>query len=114
MRDRRAARTGRVAASIVAALALAGALVACSNDPLAEQYRAGDNKGFIAADGLRVVEIPVAERGEPVTLFRSPMLMKLDSGRTVNASMPLSRSHGSGLAKRRGSQSLTDSTMLRM
>ena len=58
--------------------------------------------------------ISLAKRGEPVTLFRSPMLMKLDSGRTVNASMPLSRSHGSGLAKRRGSQSLTDSAMLRM
>ena len=78
MRDRRAARTGRVAASIVAAPALAGALVACSNDPLAEQYRAGDNKGFIAADGLRVVEIPVAERGEPVTFSG-----ELDTGATI-------------------------------
>ena len=47
--------------------------------------------------------ISLAKRGEPVTFVRSPTLMKLDSGRTVNASMPLSRSHGSGLAKRRGS-----------
>ena len=78
MKDRRAARTGRVAASIVAALALAGALVSCSNDPLAEQYRAGDNKGFIAADGLRVVEIPVDERGEPVTFSG-----ELDTGATI-------------------------------
>ena len=33
------------------------ALAACANDPLAEQYRAGDNKGYIAGD-FRVVEIP--------------------------------------------------------
>ena len=41
-------------------------LAACAQDPLAEQYRAGDNKGFIAADGLQIVEIPADERGEPV------------------------------------------------
>ena len=46
--------------------ASSAALAACANDPLAEQYRSGDNKGFIAADGFRVVEIPAAERGEPV------------------------------------------------
>ncbi|GIT12750.1 MAG: hypothetical protein CM1200mP34_1560 [Verrucomicrobiales bacterium] len=51
--------------------------------------------------------ISLAKRGEPVTLVRSPTLTKLDSGRTVNASMPLSRNHGSGLAKRLGSQSAT-------
>ena len=42
----------------VLAVSLLGALAACANDPLAEQYRSGDNKGFIAADGFRVVEIP--------------------------------------------------------
>ena len=46
--------------------ALVAALAACTNDPLAEQYRSGDNKGFIAADGFAVVEIPADERGEPV------------------------------------------------
>ena len=46
--------------------ALAGALAGCSNDPLAEQYRAGDNKGYIAADGFQTVEIAAADRGEPV------------------------------------------------
>ncbi|WP_240642222.1 TlpA family protein disulfide reductase [Microbacterium sulfonylureivorans] len=41
-------------------------LAACANDPLADQYRAGDNKGFIAADGFEVVEIPEGERTEPI------------------------------------------------
>ena len=49
----------------LAAGALAVGLAACSNDPLASQYLEGDNKGFIAGD-FRVVEIPAAERGEPV------------------------------------------------
>ena len=57
-----------------AAVALAGVLVfslaACANDPLAEQYRAGDNKGYIAGD-FRVVEIPTDERGEPVEFAAS-------------------------------------------
>lgn len=56
----------RAAASALLALALTGGLAACANDPLAEQYRAGDNKGFIAADGLQVQEIPAAERTEPI------------------------------------------------
>ncbi|MGC5172679.1 TlpA family protein disulfide reductase [Microbacterium sp. DT81.1] len=51
------------AAALAATLALA--LVGCTDDSLAEQYRAGDNKGYITADG-RVQEIPDAERGEPV------------------------------------------------
>jgi len=51
------------AAALAAALALT--LVGCTDDSLAEQYRAGDNKGYITADG-RVQEIPDAERGEPV------------------------------------------------
>jgi peroxiredoxin len=63
------ARTGRPAwrgaASVVAIAALAAGLAACSADPLAEQYRAGDNKGFIAGDS-RVVEIAPDDRGEPV------------------------------------------------
>lgn len=59
-------RRGRAAASALAALALTAGIAGCSADPLAEQYLAGDNKGFIAADGFRVVEIPEDERGEPV------------------------------------------------
>lgn len=53
-----------VAVAVAAALALT--LAACSNDSLAQQYRDGDNKGFIAADGFETQEIPVADRGEPV------------------------------------------------
>lgn len=40
----------RAAASFVLAGALVAGLAACSNDPLASQYRAGDNKGYIAGD----------------------------------------------------------------
>ncbi|MFG6444179.1 TlpA family protein disulfide reductase [Microbacterium sp. P06] len=49
----------------VAAAALVMGLAACTSDPLATQYREGDNKGFIAGD-FRVDEVPAAERGEPV------------------------------------------------
>lgn len=59
-------RRGRVAASIAVIAAIGLTAVACSADPLAEQYRAGDNKGFIAADGLKTVEIPVDQRTDPV------------------------------------------------
>jgi thiol-disulfide isomerase/thioredoxin len=53
----------RVAATaIVAALLLTG----CGSDPLAEQYKEGSNKGYIAGDGS-VTEIPVAERGESIS-----------------------------------------------
>lgn len=36
-----------------------------ATDDLATQYRAGSNKGYISGDG-RVVEIPAADRGDPV------------------------------------------------
>jgi thiol-disulfide isomerase/thioredoxin len=55
-------RRMRVAAiGIAAALLLTG----CSSDPLAEQYKEGSNKGYIAGDGS-VTEIPEAERGESI------------------------------------------------
>ncbi len=57
---------GLDAPGVVRALALVAGLAACSNDPLADQYRSGDGKGFIAADGFEVVPIPEAERTEPV------------------------------------------------
>lgn len=56
----------RGAASALLVVGLIAGLAACAGDPLAEQYRSGDNKGFVAADGFRVVEIPAAERTEPV------------------------------------------------
>lgn len=73
-------RRARVAASALAVLALTAAIAGCSADPLAEQYRAGDNKGFIAADGFRVVEIPADERGEAVEFTGV-----LDTGDTVSS-----------------------------
>jgi thiol-disulfide isomerase/thioredoxin len=53
-------------AVVGACIALVLLLAGCSSDPLADQYRAGSNKGFIAGDGS-VTEIPAAERGAPVT-----------------------------------------------
>jgi thiol-disulfide isomerase/thioredoxin len=51
----------------VAALAAAAALVlaGCASDPLAEQYREGSGKGYIAGDGSWT-EIPVSDRGEAI------------------------------------------------
>ncbi len=54
----------RTTAAVVAA-GVAVALTACANDPLAEQYRAGENTGFIANE-FAVQEIAVQDRGEPV------------------------------------------------
>ncbi len=51
-----------VAVTVVGATLL---LAGCSNDPLAEQYLNGDNKGYISGDGT-VTEVDEADRGEPV------------------------------------------------
>ena len=51
-----------VAALIASALLLTG----CSSDPLAEQYKEGSNKGYIAGDGS-VTETAEAERGESIS-----------------------------------------------
>lgn len=51
---------------LAAALAGVLALTGCSNDPLAEQYREGSNKNYIAGDGA-VTEINPGDRGEPVS-----------------------------------------------
>jgi len=55
----------RAAASTLLALALVGSLAACTNDPLAEEYREGSNKGYISGE-FRVDEIAPADRTEPV------------------------------------------------
>jgi peroxiredoxin len=70
-------RRGLAATALVAAGALA--LAGCANDPLADQYRAGDNKGFVAGD-FATVEIPAADRGEPVAFQGT-----LDDGRPVSS-----------------------------
>lgn len=76
--SRRARGTASVA--LLAALALGAVLAGCSPDPLAEQYRAGDNKGFIAADGLQTVDIPVAERTAPLEFTGTS-----DTGQTLSS-----------------------------
>ena len=55
----------RTALSAALAVSLVATLVACTNDPLADQYRAGDSKGYISGE-FQVDEIPADERGEPV------------------------------------------------
>ncbi|AXH36964.1 TlpA family protein disulfide reductase [Humibacter sp. BT305] len=68
MRALRSGRTGRLRASVVgAAIAIAAsvALAGCTSDPLADQYRDGDSKNYIAGDGT-VTEIAAADRGEPI------------------------------------------------
>lgn len=57
----RRARLLGVSALVVAALALSG----CASDPLADQYREGSGKGFIAGDGS-VTEIDASARGEAI------------------------------------------------
>ena len=51
-----------VASAAVIALGLSG----CSSDPLAEQYREGSNKNYIAGDGS-VTEIKLDNRGDVIT-----------------------------------------------
>lgn len=57
--------TGRTRTAV--GLLLAGALLTgcAADDSLAQQYREGDEKGYIAGD-FQVVEIPAPERGDPV------------------------------------------------
>ncbi|SIS18518.1 TlpA disulfide reductase family protein [Microbacterium sp. RURRCA19A] len=66
--------------SAAAALALVVGLASCSADPLAEQYRAGDNKGYIAANGFQTQEIAPENRGEPVDFAGT-----LDNGSAVSS-----------------------------
>ncbi len=53
----------------LAAVALAAAsvvvLAGCGSDPLAEQYRDGSGKNYVAGDGT-ITEIAPADRGEPI------------------------------------------------
>ena len=58
-------RRGPAARALIGLVAAALLLSGCSSDPLAEQYREGSNKGYIAGDGS-ITEIAAADRGEPV------------------------------------------------
>jgi peroxiredoxin len=66
------------AASVLLAVVLAGGLAACSGDSLADQYKSGDNKGYVAGD-FAVKEISANDRGEPVVFSGT-----LDDGSTVS------------------------------
>ncbi|WP_017203761.1 TlpA family protein disulfide reductase [Microbacterium algeriense] len=67
IRSGRPSRIRRSRRAVGAALAavLAIGLSACAPDPVSESFLNGENTGYVAADGA-IVEIPVAERGEPV------------------------------------------------
>jgi peroxiredoxin len=58
-------RPGLTSRALIGLTAAALMLTGCSSDPLAEQYREGTNKGYIAGDGS-ITEIAEAERGDPV------------------------------------------------
>ncbi|WGD37794.1 TlpA disulfide reductase family protein [Lysinibacter sp. HNR] len=62
-----------------AILLVAGVLAGCSNDPLAEQWSAGDNKGYISGDGT-TTEVPVEER-EAAVVFSGT----IEDGSTVSS-----------------------------
>ncbi|WP_098406004.1 TlpA family protein disulfide reductase [Paramicrobacterium agarici] len=61
----RARHTTRMLSAAAAALASVLLVAGCSSDPLAEQYKEGSSKGYIAGDGS-VMEIAEPDRGEPV------------------------------------------------
>lgn len=56
---------GRARAAVALLLAAALLTGCAADDSLAQQYRDGNAKGYIAGD-FQVVEIPEAERGDPV------------------------------------------------
>jgi peroxiredoxin len=64
-----------VASAAILALGLSG----CSSDPLAEQYREGSNKNYIAGDGS-VTEITLDNRGDVITFSGTT-----ESGETVSS-----------------------------
>ena len=66
--------------ALVAVAALSLTLTGCSSDPLADQYREGSNKNYIAGDGS-VTEITLDNRGEPITFSGTT-----ENGDTVSSS----------------------------
>ena len=61
----RSRKTG-ILASLGLGFVLLVGITGCSSDPLAEQYRAGSGKNYIAGDGT-VTEIVPENRSEPIT-----------------------------------------------
>ena len=69
-----------VAAALIAGVAaLTLTLSGCSSDPLAEQYREGSNKNYIAGDGS-ITEINLENRGDVISFIGTT-----ETGETVNS-----------------------------
>jgi len=69
-----------VAAALIAGVtALTLTLTGCSSDPLAEQYREGSNKNYIAGDGS-ITEINLENRGDVISFTGTT-----ETGETVNS-----------------------------
>ena len=58
-------RIARIVIAAALAVTVSFAVSGCANDSLADQFKAGDNKNYIAGDGT-VSEFAEANRGEPV------------------------------------------------
>ncbi len=58
-------RVARRLAAVLITASLAATLAACSNDPLAQQYLEGSNKGFIEGD-FQVQEVDADDRGDAI------------------------------------------------
>jgi thiol-disulfide isomerase/thioredoxin len=61
-------RLPRRAVGVALAAVFAIGLSACAPDAVSDSFLSGENTGYVAADGA-IVEIPVAERGEPIAEF---------------------------------------------
>lgn len=59
-------RAWRRVTAVAAGLLLVVGLAGCANDDLADQYREGSGKGYIAGDGT-ITELSPETRGEPIT-----------------------------------------------
>ncbi|MFF3025728.1 TlpA family protein disulfide reductase [Microbacterium sp. NPDC057944] len=62
-RSRTRVLRGAVGAALAAVFAIG--LSACAPDAVSDSFLSGENTGYVAADGA-IVEIPIAERGDPV------------------------------------------------
>lgn len=58
----------KLLAAVAVSISMVGGLSACADDPLAQQYRSGDNKNYIAGDGT-VTEFAKANRTDAVEWF---------------------------------------------
>lgn len=73
-------RTRSIWLAVASVVIVVMSLSACTNDPLAEQYRAGSSKNYVGADG-RVTEIAATKRGKPITFTAT-----LEDGSAVRSS----------------------------